>query len=252
MKRVNTVIFDLDDTLHDDTLTFREAAYRAALGTAPTHGVEPRPLGATYVEVAQSYWQNLTNERLAALPANPRKIMWAAALAQHGVQDDDLAVACADEFHRHRNELTQPYPGAVVLLRALRERGIKIGMITNGFAITHREKIAVLGIEQYFDAILLSDEVGMVKPDPRIFLRACELLDSEPAETAMVGDRYDRDVTGAQEVGMFTVLVNYHRITIEPGMRPPDAIVDTIDEVAGVLPLVEPQERRPAEANGAV
>ena len=240
MKRVNTVIFDLDDTLHDDTLTFHEAAYRAAVGTAATHGVEPRPLGSTYVQVAQSYWQNLTSAGLATLPANPRKIMWAEALAQHGIEDDDLALACASEFHRHRNELTQPYPGAVTLLKSLRERGIKIGMITNGFAVTHREKIAILGIEQYFDAMLLSDEVGMIKPDPKIFLHACELLGSDPTETAMVGDRYDRDVIGAQEVGMFTVLINYHRMTLEPGMRPPDAIVDTIDEVGGVLPLVDP------------
>jgi putative hydrolase of the HAD superfamily len=79
--------------------------------------------------------------------------------------------------------------------------------------------------------------MGMVKPDPEIFRHACRTLGSEPARTAMVGDRYDRDVTGAAEAGLFTVLIDIHAIPLPDGAAPPDAVVDALDEVLGVLPL---------------
>jgi FMN phosphatase YigB (HAD superfamily) len=89
----------------------------------------------------------------------------------------------------------------------------------------------------HVDALFLADEMGMVKPDPEIFRLACRTLGSEPARTAMVGDRYDRDITGAAEVGLFTVLVDVHAIPLPEGARPPDVVVNAITDVLDVLPL---------------
>ena len=68
------------------------------------------------------------------------------------------------------------------------------------------------------------------------FLHACRALGSTPERTAMVGDRYDRDVRGAHDVGMFTVLIDIHRKPIPPDGPRPDAIVATIADVLAVLP----------------
>jgi putative hydrolase of the HAD superfamily len=77
----------------------------------------------------------------------------------------------------------------------------------------------------------------MVKPDPEIFRLVCRTLGSEPARTAMVGDRYDRDIIGAGTVGLFTVLIDMHAIPLPDGAHPPDAVVNSIGEVFEVLPL---------------
>jgi len=108
--------------------------------------------------------------------------------------------------------------------------------VTNGVSETHREKIALLQIAQYFDAIFLADEVGMVKPDPLLFAHACQKLDTSPANSAMVGDRYDRDIAGALEAGLYTIWVNVRCERLPPGAVPPDVTVASIAEVAAHLP----------------
>jgi putative hydrolase of the HAD superfamily len=77
----------------------------------------------------------------------------------------------------------------------------------------------------------------MVKPDPELFRHAARVLGTTPERTAMVGDRYDRDVRGALDIGMFTVLIDVHAIPIPEHAPRPDAIVPTIADVLGVLPL---------------
>ena len=81
----------------------------------------------------------------------------------------------------------------------------------------------------------------MVKPDPEIFRHVCRTLGSEPARTAMVGDRYDRDIIGAGTVGLFTVLIDVHAIPLPDGARPPDVVVDSIGDVLAALPLAPTQ-----------
>jgi putative hydrolase of the HAD superfamily len=86
------------------------------------------------------------------------------------------------------------------------------------------------------DAFFIADEVGMLKPDPALFRHACEALGSVPDRSAMVGDRYARDVIGAHEAGLFTVLLDVHAIPIPDDAPQPDAVVHDIADVLGVLP----------------
>jgi putative hydrolase of the HAD superfamily len=148
-----------------------------------------------------------------------------------------LAEACAQRYTRLRAEVLELVPGALDLVRALRERGCRLGIVSNGFAATHHEKVDRLGLRPYVDALFLADEMGMVKPDPEIFRHACRTLGSLPEHTAMVGDRYDRDVVGAAEAGLFTVLIDIHAIPLPEGAVPPDAVVDSLAGVLAVLPV---------------
>ena len=95
-------------------------------------------------------------------------------------------------FRSYRTKYFTLFPGALDLLKRLKAAGKSLGLVTNGVSETHREKIALLQVSEYFDAIFLADEVGMVKPDPRLFAHACEELGSLATATAMVGDRYAR------------------------------------------------------------
>jgi putative hydrolase of the HAD superfamily len=237
MREVDTVLFDLDDTLHDDTNAYREAARLVAESIARERPVDVRALVDAYDGAAMGFWSALTTEHLTLAIGNERERMWYEALRKVGIDDRSLARRAADAYVRARADVLVLAPGAVDLLTALRGRGCKLGLVTNGFAATHHDKIDRLGLRERMDAFFLADEVGMVKPDPALFAHACRVLGSVPERSAMVGDRYDRDIRGAREAGLFTVLLDVHAIPLPLGAPRPDAIVATLADVLGVLPL---------------
>ncbi|MFN2459446.1 MAG: HAD family hydrolase [Candidatus Velthaea sp.] len=237
------MLFDLDDTLHDDTAAYQTAARRVAEDVAALHRVDPGALLRAYVAEASAFWKALNVEHLSAGIIDTRVQMWHDALAAAGVDDVALAERCARDYGTYRSEVLELSPGALQLVTTLRGRGCRLGIVTNGFAATHHDKIARLGLTEHFDALFLADEIGMVKPDPQIFRHACDVLKTVPQRAAMVGDRYDRDIVGAQNAGLFTVLVDVHAIPLPEGARPPDATVATIADVLAVLPLRSPEGR---------
>ncbi|HEX3551476.1 MAG TPA: HAD family hydrolase [Candidatus Elarobacter sp.] len=236
-RAIDTVLFDLDDTLHDDTTAYRAAARAVADAIARDYGIDAEALARAYDDAATSFWTALTAASLANAIGDERERMWHAALCAVGLDDRELARRAAAEYVRGRADVLALSPGALDVLAALRERGCKLGLVTNGFAETHHDKIDRLGLRERMDAFFLADEVGMVKPDPELFRHACRVLGSEPERSAMVGDRYARDVIGAHEAGLFTVLLDVHAIPIPDGGPKPDAVVASIADVLGVLPL---------------
>ncbi len=236
MRTIDTVLFDLDDTLHDDTAAYQEAARLVAVDVARAHGIDPAALLTAYIEQAQAFWKKLSVEHLTAGITDARAQLWADALHSVGIDDVALAARSAADYTRLRADELELSPGALECIEALRVRGCKLGIVTNGFAATHHEKIARLGLTPHFDALFIADEMGMVKPDPAVFRHACQVLGSVPERTAMVGDRYDRDISGAKLAGLFTVLIDVHAIPIPDGAPLPDKIVATIADVLEALP----------------
>jgi putative hydrolase of the HAD superfamily len=234
---IEAVLFDLDDTLHDDTQTYRRAAEAVANEIAAERGVDAARLFAAYVAEAEAFWKTLTvavfNEPLVGLRAR----MWGSALRSVAVDDPELAARCGVTYNDYRRRYLQLWPGALDLLRSLRERGCKLAMITNGMAETHREKIALLQLEDAFDEIFIADEVGLIKPDVRLFRLAAQRLGIAPERCAMVGDRYERDIRGAHDAGMFTLWMNVRDEAVPAGAPAPDAIVTQIADVEAALPI---------------
>jgi len=113
---------------------------------------------------------------------------------------------------------------AHALLEALRERGLRLGIVANAWpepARLTRRRIAELGVAERVDAIVLADEVGARKPDPRIFAPALETLGVGPGEALYVGDRLDVDVLGASRAGLTTVQAMWFTAdTAEAGIEP--------------------------------
>jgi putative hydrolase of the HAD superfamily len=235
-RTLDVVLFDLDDTLHDDTYAFVTAAEEVAHEVAAEHGVDAMALKAAYVAEAEGFWKRLSAEDFLRKLGAVRASLWQAALERVGAGSiADLAERSAHRYNEYRKKHFAVFPGAVDLLRSLRERGKRLGIVTNGLSETHREKIELLRIGEFFDAIFIADEVGMIKPDPLLFAHACATLGGAPARSAMVGDRYDRDVRGAREAGLFTVWLNVRNEALPGGQPPPDATCRTIADVAAVL-----------------
>jgi putative hydrolase of the HAD superfamily len=235
LRDLELVLFDLDDTLHDDTNACHSAAEEVAREVAAEHGIDALALKRAYITEADGFWHRLSAADLNVKLARIRTSMWQTALERVGVDEAGLAQRSADRYYAYRLRHFALFPGAVDVLRMLRERGMKLGIVTNGLSETHREKIALLQISEFFDAIFLSDEVGMLKPDPLLFAHACRTLGGAPAHAAMVGDRYDRDISGAQQAGLYTIWLNVRAESLPPGAVPPDATCSSIAEAGRIL-----------------
>jgi HAD superfamily hydrolase (TIGR01549 family) len=235
-RHIDVVLFDLDDTLHDDTTAFENAAEEVAREVAAEHGVDALALKDAYVAEAHGFWHRLTPEQLKVRLSSVREQLWELALARVGVDEIGLAKRSAGRYNEYRKKYFNVFPGAIELLRTLKSRGIKLGILTNGFSETHREKIAILQLGEYFDAIFIADEVGMLKPDPLLFAHACTAMGSSPSRAAMVGDRYNRDISGALEAGMVAIWLKVREEEIPPGSPQPTATVTSLSEI---LPALE-------------
>ena len=125
------------------------------------------------------------------------------------------------------------FPGRSICCARCGRAAKRLGLVTNGFSETHREKIALLQLGEFFDAIFIADEVGMLKPDPLLFAHACARLARHARGAAMVGDRYERDIRGAAEAGLFTVWLNVRGDPLPPGANPlPDATCASVADVS--------------------
>lgn len=96
--------------------------------------------------------------------------------------------------------------GAEPLLRCLHARRHPMAVVTNGSA-SQRLKLEAIGASRYLDAVLISGEVGIAKPDPRIFQLAMSRLNATPGRSVFVGDSLEHDMAGARNAGMMTVYI---------------------------------------------
>lgn len=99
-----------------------------------------------------------------------------------------------------------PYPDSHSTLNALKKKGYRLGIIANQNPGL-RDRLALWGLEKYFDLIISSAEVGVAKPDRKIFDLALEAAECDAEKCLMVGDRLDNDVLPAKAVGMKTVWI---------------------------------------------
>ncbi|MBY0145160.1 HAD family hydrolase [Neobacillus niacini] len=98
-----------------------------------------------------------------------------------------------------------PFPNLITTLEKLKNYNIRLGIITNGRGQFQLDNINALGIEKYFDTILISEWEGMKKPNPEIFKRALKQLNVSPHQSVFVGDHPENDVKAAQNIGMIGI-----------------------------------------------
>ena len=238
MRATEVVLFDLDDTLHDDTAAYRVTALRVAVYVADRFGIDAQAMADAYLAEVQQFYEVLAPEHVVARHQHVQARWWGRAFVEFGIRDREFAAWCSFAFEQLQGRHLMVLPGVHEMLAGLREKGVQLGLLTNGFAGTHRKKIVDLGLERSFDEFFLADEIGMVKPDPEIFRYACKRFRTRVERAVMVGDRYERDIVGAREAGLFTVWVNRGRSALPDAAPEPDATVHAILDTPGVLPPI--------------
>ncbi len=142
----------------------------------------------------------------------------------------DLDVKYEDLLRSYPHKL-HVYPDTVPTIEWLRDEGYRLGVITSGPEY-QRLKLRIAGLDKYFDVIVTRDDVGAIKPEPKIFLYALESVGVGPKDSAMVGDSLSQDVYGAKNVGMKAVWINRNG---DKGYNMADYEIRTLHELRKIV-----------------
>lgn len=102
----------------------------------------------------------------------------------------------------------------------------KLHIITNGFEEVQHKKLKNSGIDRYFSTVTTSEEVGLKKPNPKVFLTALNKANSLPAQSVMIGDSLEADILGANNIGMQTIFYNYRNESISKKIKSIDSLIE--------------------------
>ncbi len=189
--RIRAAIFDFFGTLTvSASVSERQGGHQevARILDVPAH---------EYADAVLRSWPERSTGRLGDLEATMR---WLAAECGRDLDDETCAAACAAR-RRGQRGYVRLRPEAEPVLRSLAANGLRIGVVSD---CTHEvpEQWPELAIAKYVDAPVFSVDVGVKKPDPAIYLRACERLGVAPVDCVYVGDGDSDELRGADAVGM--------------------------------------------------
>jgi len=202
MAVIRLALFDLDETL----FAHREAV-RAGIAD-----VLARDYPAVDATAHQDRWDDLEEHHYSRYLTGEldylgqRRARARGFLEPFGVTLDDTAAEqwFEDYLHGYRSAWSL-YSDTLPCLERLAAAGIRTGIITNGELDFQLAKIVATGLDGRFEHIVASGELGITKPDARIFEHACALFDVPPAEALYVGDRLATDALGAAAAGLLGV-----------------------------------------------
>ncbi|CUI05788.1 HAD family hydrolase [Massilia sp. P8910] len=217
------ILFDLDDTLWPIAPVILQAEQALHLWL---HSNAPRVAERFTIDA-------LRQARLALLAQQPDFHLDLGALRRAGLlsafeaagEDAAKVEQAMVHFYAARNAVI-PYDDVVPGLLRLKARSV-LGSVTNGNA-----DLQAIGLSHHFKVSVAASQFGRAKPDPAIFLAACEELGVDPADAVYVGDDVLLDVQGAQRAGLRAVWLNRTGSArhLEHGVLP-DAICGDFDEL---------------------
>lgn len=229
---MKAVLFDLDDTLFSTT-EFARTARENAVSAMAAQGLETPPdkLLEELMEVIREFGSNYSShfdKLVQRLPHNERQRVNPAVVVAAGV------VAYHDTKFRH----LKAYDDVVPLLGALTEARVRLGVVTHGWTTKQSEKLIRLGLMGFFKPheIFISDQVGIAKPNPKLYRYALGEMNLLPAEVMFVGDNLAHDIVPPKALGMHTA---WARRGAKEGQdvegSAPEHIIDNFSELAVIL-----------------
>lgn len=224
--RYETYLFDLDHTLIDSDAS-EVAAYAHTMTSVGV--VDPYHHFERYVTINREMWRAVEAGTLQ--PDEVRFLRFEQFTTELGVDVDPVTVA--DAFVWGLGAHGGLYEGARNVLDALAGRA-RLALVTNGLSEVQRARIERLDLGEYFDAVIISSEVGVTKPRREIFeLTFARLGSPDPTTTVMIGDSLSSDIRGGRDFGIATCWFNQHGAVAGPG----DDTTHEITDLAQILSL---------------
>ena len=195
---IKGVVFDLDNTLLD-FMKMKEYAVKAAIKGMIEAGLKVNE-DKSYIEINSIYeefgWEN-------------QKVFDVFLEKSIGHVDNKFLAAGIVAYRRAREANLMAYPNVNKTLMALSKSGIKLGVVSDAPSREAWMRIYYLNLYHYFDVVITFDDSGERKPSPIPFQLALDGMGLQPEETIMIGDWPERDVVGAQQIGMKTAFARY-------------------------------------------
>jgi putative hydrolase of the HAD superfamily len=267
---MRALLFDLDNTLlMEDEATF-SSVRRACELARDVAGADADALHAATLWVADELWraapiygyaegmgmwwgEGLWGEfrgdaaglrSLRAFVPGFRRAVWRGALAAVAVSDDALAAELDARYVAARRAHQPIDPEAESVLDDL-ARDHRLGLVTNGAPDVQREKLADTTLARHFGAIVISAELGIAKPDPRIFEHALRAIGADANGSVMIGDSLTRDVAGARSAGLRSIWIDRGDGPPKPEDAVPDARVTALSQIRSCLAALGPDVASP-------
>jgi 2-haloacid dehalogenase len=231
MRTYRGFLLDADNTLFDYDRCEGEAFLETVPPALP--GVPPETARAVYRKINADYWGRFENHQLSAEELKIGRFQ--SLLAYFGTRGDAA-------------ELSASYLGALAgkafLLPRAREvleklsRRATLCLITNGLTMVQRGRIAKSGLGPLFSAILISEELGLNKPDPRFFRKAVAASGLPRRELLCVGDNPSADIGGARAAGIEGCWYNPQGAAWPGPGEPPEHVIDDLRRLPGLAPAI--------------
>ncbi len=229
---IRTVWVDLDDTIID----FRGNSRRALSRVHAVHPAVSRlfPDAEAWIEAYERHNHQLwaLYNRAEITCAYLRDERFIRPLADAGMPRAEAAAVTGELDRLYLDLLARERTlvnGARDLLSRLRGAGLTVGVLSNGFADVQHRKIASAGIGPLIDLTVLSDDIGINKPDVRLYRHAMERAGNpDPATHLMIGDNPATDIEGALAAGWQAILFNPTGLLTAP---PPASIAAALRDI---------------------
>ena len=206
MRQYKSLFIDLDDTVYDFSAASRESfkeSYDLLHYERYFNSFEQ------YMEIYEPYnlelWRIYGEGKITKAELNRRRYLH--PLETVGVNDPQLA----EEFCHNALGLIPTkdklIDGAIELLEYLRPKYCMY-ILSNGFKELQSHKMRTAGIDRYFDGLILSEDIGVNKPNRELYDYALQKSGSTVEESIMIGDMFDTDIAGAANIGMHQIYFN--------------------------------------------
>ena len=195
MKRYRGFLFDADNTLFDYDKTEAEALTETLCAALP--GIPLQRALQAYHEINAAYWRRFEQGTVGLEELKTGRFQ--TLIDCLGYDADAAAIST-----RYLQELSvRAYflPFAREVIKEL-SRSFVLAVVTNGIGMVQRGRLARSGIAHHFKALIISEELGVAKPDPRFFHAAAEALSIPPEDLLCIGDNPGSDVEGARAAGI--------------------------------------------------
>lgn len=241
--KIEAVFFDMGGTIDmyeyspELRLAKSPGLQRLLAASGISLGLSTEQLYQVVSEGLRAY-RKVTLETLDELPP---EVVWAEYILLGYPVDKDRLYSCAEELmcYIETEFFNRPMrPEIPSVLKAVREMGFKIGLISNVNSRGQVPKnLTEYKIKQFFNPMVLSSELGRRKPDPSLFYHAARLVKTPTSACLHIGDRISRDILGARRAG-FGMAVQirhaFHAGEFDEGPTP-DHVIDSMDELVEIL-----------------
>jgi putative hydrolase of the HAD superfamily len=218
-----TIFFDLDDTLIDS-----EAAHILAIGriwqdhfrgnTAPEH------LGQQWITITDKYLKMYFENQLSLEEQRIHRIIDLWGVYRRKITHEE-AQTIYNQYHEHFLNSCLCFSDTISALEKLKH--FSLGIISNGSYEDQIHKLKRNGLLQYFDVIVISESVGVSKPDKEIFRMACQKAKSNLSDCIYIGNSYELDYLGSLNSGMKAIWLDRNSSDNSPNAER----IESLDEL---------------------